>query len=120
MAEVAAEPSTAGVDSVVVGLALLAVAMAWQTRSLLRLRAELAEVKASRQPKPGSPPSAAVAGPTAGADELSAAQVAVIAAAVHMVFGAKAQIVSVGSGDLEWQAWSREGRRQVFQSHKVR
>lgn len=46
--------------------------------------------------------------------------VAAISAAVHTTLNARARILSIGEAHANRQAWSVEGRRQVFQSHKVR
>lgn len=54
--------------------------------------------------------SAALDGPT---DE----EVAIIAATVSMMLTGRHRIVSIRPGSSDW---SREGRRQIFSSHKIR
>jgi len=46
--------------------------------------------------------------------------VAAISAAIHTTLRSRLRILSVGLIDPNRQAWSAEGRRQVFASHKVR
>ncbi|MCD8482496.1 MAG: OadG family protein [Verrucomicrobia bacterium] len=65
--------------------------------------------------KPSPAPVVAVAsnaddGPT---DE----EVVIIAAAVSMMLSGRHRIVSIRAGSSDW---SREGRRQIFSSHKIR
>ena len=77
--------------------------------------APVAGVKAADSP-------AVVAG-----DEITPEIVAVVAAAVHALIQEPHRILSISqagdrAGQLtqEIQAWSMEGRRQIFQSHRVR
>jgi hypothetical protein len=59
-------------------------------------------------------------------DELSPETLAIIAAAVNAVAGARAQVTSVTlvtpppSVEALMLQWSLEGRRQIYSSHKVR
>ncbi|MFT3869844.1 MAG: hypothetical protein QM715_15445 [Nibricoccus sp.] len=46
--------------------------------------------------------------------------VATISAAIHTTLRARYRLVSIGHASSDRQAWSVEGRRQVFSSHKVR
>lgn len=46
--------------------------------------------------------------------------VAAISAAIHTTLRGRHRILSVGEINVQRQAWSLEGRRQVFSSHKVR
>jgi hypothetical protein len=46
--------------------------------------------------------------------------VAIISAAIHTTLKGRHRIISVGQICPNRQAWSAEGRRQVFSSHKVR
>lgn len=46
--------------------------------------------------------------------------VAAISAAVHTTLSSRHKILSIGESNSDRQAWSLEGRRQVFHSHKVR
>ena len=98
-------------------LILLTAAVAWLASSVMRLRNEVEELKDSLLAK--SRPQATAAAPTSAGP--TPAEVAAIAAAVHCVLGSGARLVAVGSSDTSGQqAWSREGRRQVFQSHQLR
>lgn len=51
---------------------------------------------------------------------LSTETFAAIAAAIHTVMRRPVRILSIGQATSERQAWSVEGRRQVFHSHQVR
>jgi hypothetical protein len=53
-------------------------------------------------------------------DAIAPETVAAISAAVHTTLRARLRILSVGQVCPHRQAWSAEGRRQVFSSHKVR
>lgn len=68
-------------------------------------------------PVPAPPQSAPV---LANADTggPSPAVLAVLSAAIHVACGARARIVAIASPDTG--DWAREGRRQIFSSHKVR
>lgn len=46
--------------------------------------------------------------------------VAAIAAAVDTVLGAGYEVVSIKPAEKSYVAWAQEGRRQIFQSHKIR
>lgn len=46
--------------------------------------------------------------------------IAAIVAAVHVTLGSNHRILKIGAANHDRQAWSMEGRRQVFHSHKVR
>ena len=51
-------------------------------------------------------------------DELEPHEIAVVAAAIHCIFGDKAHhIVSIRSSS---SSWAQEGRRQIFTSRRVR
>jgi hypothetical protein len=103
-------------DTGTVVLGLLVVAVVWLARSLVSLRTELEELRETHRAgaRPVPPVVLPSAGPTPG-------EIAAIAAAVHCVLGARARLVAVGAADASGQqAWSREGRRQVFQSHQLR
>jgi hypothetical protein len=68
------------------------------------------------QPAPATQPSAASA--ANAADTTPPGLIVAITAAVHAACGGRARVVSVSpsaTGD-----WAREGRRQIFSSHKVR
>jgi Na+-transporting methylmalonyl-CoA/oxaloacetate decarboxylase gamma subunit len=61
------------------------------------------------------------AGPTTVSAPIASPEPAVlvaIAAAVHAVGGARTRVISVTAA--ETGDWAREGRRQIFSSHKIR
>ena len=119
LAEIAREAPASGLSVGTAVLILLTGAVIFLIRSLVNLRTEVEELKASLPPETRSTPvpasaPAAVPGPTA-------AELVVIAAAVHCMLGPGARIVAVGPAvSPELQAWSHEGRRQVFHSHQTR
>jgi hypothetical protein len=57
---------------------------------------------------------------TTPGDPIAPETVAAISAAVHTTLRSRLHILSVGLISPDRQAWSAEGRRQVFASHKVR
>lgn len=73
-------------------------------------------------PAPAAPP--AVPTPSAPLAESNGSPspelLAVLVAAVHAAVGRRARIVSIAEGGDGKQAWSMEGRRQIFASHQVR
>jgi hypothetical protein len=112
LAAALASGDTLPIDGTTVLWLATAAVLMWLARSLAALRAEVAELKgnASRVARPPAP----AAGPTP-------AEVAAIAAAVHVVLGAPARIVAVAPRETAaLQVWSHEGRRDVFQSHQLR
>ncbi|RXK53272.1 hypothetical protein ESB00_16365 [Oleiharenicola lentus] len=117
VAEAVAAPAAGGLETGTVLLGLLIVAVAWLASSVSNLRTEVAALKEALAvpPKPvvAAPSLPVPAGPTSD-------EVAVIAAAVHCLFGANARVVAVVPPSDHAQAWSREGRREVFQSHQIR
>lgn len=105
-----------GLETGTVLLGLLIMAVAWLAATMASLRNEVAALKdtLSARPPPAlrvTPP--VVEGPAPG-------EVAAIAAAVRYVLGAGVRVVAVVPPDASAQAWSREGRREVFQSHQLR
>jgi len=53
-------------------------------------------------------------------DTIAPETVAAISAAIHTTLRSRLRILTVGQVSADRQAWSAEGRRQVFASHKVR
>lgn len=108
-----------GLATSTVLLGLLVVAVAWLALTVSNLRNEVASLKDALTVKPAAAPArpASVASEPVGP---SAEEVAVIAAAVRCLLGASARVVAVVPPDANAQAWSREGRREVFQSHQIR
>jgi hypothetical protein len=103
------ETDTAVLILVVVGLALLA-------RSVVSLRREVAALKSAGPP--AALKSAAPAAPAAAPSGPSPKVRAAIAAAIHAAFGPGARVISISASPS--MLWSQEGRRQVFQSHRIR
>lgn len=118
LAEVASAPATGGLDTGTVVLALLVVAVMWLASSVMSLRNELEALKDTGPVRARPAPSPSAGG--TGASGPTPAEIAAIAAAVHQVLGAGARVVAVVPPGSDGQAWSREGRREVFQSHQIR
>lgn len=115
LAETAVSPA-GGLDTSTVLLGLLVVAVVWLASTMIGLRDEVETLRETLTVRPRlTPPPAPSAAP-----EPSPAEVAAIAAAVHCLLGADARLVAVVPPDGSGQAWSREGRREVFQSHQIR
>jgi hypothetical protein len=95
---------------VVVTVALFAV-----SRKLIGLHRRI-EVLETGSPFPSANSSKTITNNQAVAPET----VAAISAAVHTTLRSRLRILSVGQVSPDRQAWSAEGRRQVFASHKVR
>ncbi len=90
---------------------------------LNRRLAALAAGKAPASPSRSTTPLAESAQPTPFATAnagIAPHIVAAISAAIHTTLNGRHRIVSVGQICPSRQAWSAEGRRQVFQSHKFR
>lgn len=68
-------------------------------------------------PKAAFTPPAATPVP---AENVDTRTIAVITAAIHAVCGSRARIVSLNPESGPGQAWSKEGRREIYQSHRVR
>jgi Na+-transporting methylmalonyl-CoA/oxaloacetate decarboxylase gamma subunit len=94
---------------VVVTIVLVAV-----TRKLSRLHRRI-EVLETTAPFPKQ-----TAEPAAKNGTIPPETVAAISAAIHTTLRGRHRILSVGEINVQRQAWSLEGRRQVFSSHKVR
>lgn len=112
LAEAASAPEAGGLETGTVLQALMVLVMIWLASSVANLRSQIEALRESLAVKPRPAPGA-VAGPTP-------AEIAAIAAAVHHVLGAGARVVAVVPPGSDGQAWSREGRREVFQSHQIR
>lgn len=116
LAETTAAPAGGGLETGTVLLGLLVVAVVWLASGVSSLRNEVEALKEALTARPRPAPArveSAATGPTAG-------EIAAIAAAVHRVLGTGARVVAVVPPDASAQAWSREGRREVFQSHQIR
>lgn len=86
----------AGLTVVILALGSLAVAIVSLSRAVARLTA------------------------VAGGPSLDPALVAAIAAAIHVALGRPARVVALHDAGDPLRAWTAEGRRQIFQSHRVR
>lgn len=93
---------------IVVTLALIIV-----TRKLLGLHRRVVALETT-PPFPLNQP------PTKTNHQIPPETVAAITAAVHTTLRANLRILSIGEPCPKRQAWSVEGRRQVFSSHNVR
>lgn len=94
-------------------LVIIAGALLFLAKNLAKLNNRLATVEAVSR-APFAPREAS------GAGVVEPEVVAAISAAIHTTLGARHRIISVGEIYPNRLAWSAEGRRQVFGSHKVR
>jgi len=99
-----------------VGLLILlgALVYLWLMVNRLNRTLRLLEQRAAR---PGSVPTALATPPV---DATEDGVVAAIAAAVALVIGRPHRIVAVHPDAEAQHAWSAEGRREIYHSHKVR
>lgn len=88
--------------------------MAFEARKAAKAKAAMASVAASASaPAPSHSVAPAASAPGGPTDE----EVAAIAAAIAMCMQGGARIVSIRPSSSDW---GREGRRQIFASHKIR
>lgn len=100
---------SAGLAVVLLSLSLLAMVVAQVGRMLNPRKAAVAKAAPAAAPLP------------AGESGITAETVAVISAAVAVTLHEPHRIVQIQPSSNPWvQAWSAEGRRQIFQSHHVR
>jgi len=109
-----AESPTSLIDFKTALLVIVTVALFAVSRKLIGLHRRI-EVLETTPPFPSSLPAKLT--PT---NTIAPETVAAISAAVHTTLRSRLRILSVGQISPDRQAWSAEGRRQVFASHKVR
>lgn len=106
-------------------LLIVAAVLAIVVKELLQVRRRVSDLE-SRMPQAAdrvnsSDGFSAASSDAASQNQISADTVAAITAAVHLVCDSPHRIVAINAPPPEHQqAWSSEGRRQVFQSHRVR
>jgi hypothetical protein len=100
---------------------MLALSSIWGTLELIGLYFKRAERLArASAPGPAAPTSAETASAVpATASGLAPETVAVIAAAVYATVGGRFRIHAVTPAELPVD-WAREGRREIFASHRLR
>ena len=109
------ESPTSWIDFKTLLLVIVIVALVAVSRKLVGLHRRLEVLETTPPfPAPGSSNQAA------NDKTITPETVAAISAAVHTTLGSRLRILSVGQICPHRQAWSAEGRRQVFASHKVR
>ncbi len=118
--ETAPPPSSISLASAVLGLLVFAVffllkSFADLRRRLDELEEQLASPASSRL---GATPTTSAS--PSGHAPIPPETLVVIAAAVHATLGGSFHIVSATPVHDDRHAWSIEGRRQIFQSHKIR
>lgn len=102
-------------------LVIIAGSLVFFAKHIAGLNNRLASLEAGHSPakRPGSA-AAHGASPSVHSGGITPEVIAAITAAVHTTLKGRARILSVGQVCPNRQAWSAEGRRQVFSSHKVR
>jgi hypothetical protein len=108
-----AESPTSLIDFKTMLLVIVTVALFAVSRKLIGLHRRI-EILETAPPFPSSLPT------QTKSDGVAPETVAAISAAVHTTLRSRLRIISVGQVNPDRQAWSAEGRRQVFASHKVR
>jgi len=108
-----AESPTSLIDFKTMLLVIVTVALFAVSRKLIGLHRRI-EVLETTPPFPSSRPTQTTS------NAIAPETVAAISAAVHTTLRSRLRILSVGQISPDRQAWSAEGRRQVFASHKVR
>ncbi|MFT3782669.1 MAG: OadG family protein [Nibricoccus sp.] len=120
LAETPGSSSSLSIQTIL--LAVIAVALVAVAFGLAKLSRRVKTVEATATRPPFAPPMPATPSPVAPAvnGKIPPQVVAAISAAVHLSIGSNHRILAVGQPCPHRQAWSLEGRRQVFSSHKVR
>ena len=108
-----AEPAAQPISVQTALLIILGIALAFAFSSLARLHRRVDALHAARAPRRQPAPVAAPGG------DIPPEIVAVISAAVHESLGEGNHIVAI-SIETQDNAWSLEGRRQIFSSRKTR
>ena len=108
-----AESPTSLIDFKTMLLVIVTVALFAVSRKLIGLHRRI-EVLETAPPFPSSLPAQTTS------NAIAPETVAAISTAVHTTLRSRLRILSVGQVSADRQAWSAEGRRQVFASHKVR
>jgi sodium pump decarboxylase gamma subunit len=108
----------AGVLIVLGALSFLAIVLSIMGRAFVNSAAKPSATSAvPAQPAVSSSPVAAL--PDGAAGPSPEVRAAIVAAVYHTV-GAHARVLDIQSAHPELAAWSMEGRRQIFLSHRVR
>lgn len=101
-------------------LVIIAGGLVVLAKHLTDLHRRLASLEHGRNSKKESAASGSTPHAYGISQGISPEVIAAISAAVHTTIKGRARILSVGPFCPNRQAWSAEGRRQVFSSHKVR
>jgi len=107
-----------GVLIVLGALSFLAVFLTITGKFFVQAEAKAAAAKLA-QASAAAPPAAA-SGPASDSSGPSPELRAAIVAAVYCTVGSHARVLDIQSAHPELAAWSMEGRRQIFLSHRVR
>jgi len=111
-----AESPTRLIDFKTALLVIVTVALVAVSRKLIGLHRRIEVLETT----PPFPAPGASRTPPLSRDTITPETVAVISAAIHTTLRSRLRILSIGQICPHRQAWSAEGRRQVFASHKVR
>ena len=108
-----AESPTSLIDFKTALLVIVTVSLFAVSKKLIGLHRRI-EALETTPPFPSANP------PKIKSDSIAPQTVAAISAAIHTTLHSRLRILSIGLISPDRQAWSAEGRRQVFASHKVR
>ncbi len=111
-----------GVLIVLGALGFLAIVLTFMGRAFVNsgAKAEAAKAAAAAAKAAQSPGSSTNSGESTLPGEPSPELRAAIVAAVYHTVGSHARVLDIQSAHPELAAWSMEGRRQIFLSHRVR
>lgn len=114
-------PSSEAIEVETALLLLIAGALVYLAKLLADVRSRLTLLENRLKPRTGLQGSSGVPVSNAAAapEPIPAHVLATIAAAVHYTLRVPHRLVAIAPSQ-EFQAWSLEGRRQVFQSHQIR
>jgi len=110
-------PQTSPISFQTALLVLLVGALLILAKKLTDLNQRLAQVELRTRPPF---PAEAKTEPSRTDRVIAPETIAAICAAIHTTLGSRARLVAVGEICPKRQDWSAEGRRLIFQSHKVR
>ncbi|MBK9989446.1 MAG: hypothetical protein IPP19_01610 [Verrucomicrobia bacterium] len=101
-------------------LVIIAGALLFVAKNLASLNHRISSVETGKKSNNRSTGATSNANGVLPAGMIAPEVVAAISAAIHTTLGGRNRILSIGQICPNRQAWSAEGRRQVFSSHKVR
>lgn len=118
--ETASQTTTDPISFQTALLVIIAGALVFLAKNLASVNNRLTSVESGKKKAVRTPESTNSARQESADLSIPVEVVAAISAAIHTTLKGRHRIISVGQICPNRQAWSAEGRRQVFSSHKVR